>query len=44
MEMRLAIAIQMISNGAIEDGKTIVLLQYAAVNGHENLRLAGSIV
>jgi hypothetical protein len=33
---------QMISNGAIRDGKTIMLLQYAALTGLENLRLAGS--
>jgi nudix-type nucleoside diphosphatase (YffH/AdpP family) len=43
IEAPLATAMQMISNGAIQDGKTIMLLQYAALHGLENLRLAGSI-
>ena len=38
VEMPLATAMQMISNGAIQDGKTIMLLQYAALNGLERLR------
>jgi nudix-type nucleoside diphosphatase (YffH/AdpP family) len=42
IETPLATAMQMISNGAIQDGKTIMLLQYAALNGLEKLRLAGS--
>lgn len=44
IETTLPAAMQMISTGAIQDGKTIMLLQYAALNGLENLRLAGSIV
>ena len=42
LELPLATAIQMISNSAIQDGKTIMLLQYAALIGLERLRLAGS--
>jgi nudix-type nucleoside diphosphatase (YffH/AdpP family) len=42
IETPLATAMQMIANGVIRDGKTIMLLQYAALNGLENLRLAGS--
>jgi nudix-type nucleoside diphosphatase (YffH/AdpP family) len=43
IETPLATAMQMISNGAIQDGKTIMLLQYAALNGLERLRLAGIV-
>lgn len=39
MELRLADAIQMIRSGAIQDGKTIMLLQHAALVGLEQLRL-----
>lgn len=42
LEMPLAQALQMIAGGAIQDGKTIMLLQYAALAGLEALRLAGS--
>jgi nudix-type nucleoside diphosphatase (YffH/AdpP family) len=41
IEMPLLRALEMIENGAIQDGKTIMLLQYAALNGLEALRLAG---
>lgn len=44
IETPLAAAMQMISTGAIQDGKTIILLQYAALNGLEALRSSGSIV
>jgi hypothetical protein len=44
IETPLATAMQMIANGAIQDGKTVMLLQYAALNGLENLRRAGSII
>ena len=40
IEVSLANAQQMIANGAIQDGKTIMLLQYAALNGLEALRHA----
>ena len=43
IEVPLASALQMIANGAIQDGKTIMLLQYAALAGLEALRLAGSL-
>jgi nudix-type nucleoside diphosphatase (YffH/AdpP family) len=43
IEMPLATAMQKIATGAIQDGKTIMLLQYAALNGLEGLRLAGSL-
>ncbi|HEY3785256.1 MAG TPA: NUDIX domain-containing protein [Steroidobacteraceae bacterium] len=39
IEMPLAAAMQMISNGAIQDGKTIMLLQYAALHGLRSLRV-----
>jgi hypothetical protein len=39
IEVSLAGALQMIANGAIQDGKTIMLLQYAALTGLESLRL-----
>jgi GDP-mannose pyrophosphatase NudK len=42
IEMSLTDAMQKISTGAIQDGKTILLLQYAALNGLEALRNAGS--
>jgi nudix-type nucleoside diphosphatase (YffH/AdpP family) len=42
IEMPLATAMQKIAAGTIQDGKTIMLLQYAALNGLEGLRLAGS--
>ena len=42
IEMPLTSALHMIANGAIQDGKTIMLLQYAALAGLEALRLAGS--
>jgi hypothetical protein len=37
------IPVQMIANGAIQDGKTIMLLQYAALAGLAALRLTGSL-
>ena len=40
IEVSLASALQMIANGAIQDGKTIMLLQHAALAGLEALRLA----
>ena len=43
LELPLATAMQMIANCAIQDGKTIMLLQYAALIGLEHLRLAGSL-
>jgi nudix-type nucleoside diphosphatase (YffH/AdpP family) len=43
IEMPLATALQKVAEGAIQDGKTILLLQYAALNGLERLRLAGSL-
>jgi nudix-type nucleoside diphosphatase (YffH/AdpP family) len=43
IELALASALQMISTGAIQDGKTIMLLQYAALTGLELLRFAGSV-
>jgi GDP-mannose pyrophosphatase NudK len=43
IEVSMASALQMIVNGAIQDGKTIMLLQYAALAGLEALRLAGSL-
>ena len=43
IEVSLASALQMIANGGIQDGKTIMLLQYAALAGLEALRLAGSL-
>ncbi len=42
IEVPLTSALHMIANGAIQDGKTIMLLQYAALAGLEALRLAGS--
>jgi GDP-mannose pyrophosphatase NudK len=42
LEMPLATAMRMIASGAIQDGKTIMLLQYAALHGLEFLRFAGS--
>ena len=41
IELPLAAAMQMIANGEIRDGKTIMLLQYAALHGLEPLRLGG---
>jgi len=41
IELPLAMAMQMIANGEIRDGKTIMLLQYAALHGLEPLRLGG---
>ncbi|MDB6099081.1 MAG: hypothetical protein QOK23_2053 [Gammaproteobacteria bacterium] len=38
LEMPLASAMQMIKSGAIQDGKTIMLLQHAALVGLERLR------
>jgi nudix-type nucleoside diphosphatase (YffH/AdpP family) len=38
IELPLASALQMISTGAIQDGKTIMLLQYAALLGLDRLR------
>jgi GDP-mannose pyrophosphatase NudK len=38
LELTLASALQMIGTGAIQDGKTIMLLQYAALVGLERLR------
>jgi GDP-mannose pyrophosphatase NudK len=43
IEVSVASALEMIANGAIQDGKTIMLLQYAALTGLEALRLAGSL-
>ena len=42
IELPLASALHMIASGAIQDGKTIMLLQYAALAGLEALHLAGS--
>jgi GDP-mannose pyrophosphatase NudK len=42
IEVSMASAQQMLANGAIQDGKTIMLLQYAALVGLEALRVAGS--
>jgi hypothetical protein len=41
IELPLTTAMQMIANGEIRDGKTIMLLQYAALHGLEPLRLGG---
>jgi nudix-type nucleoside diphosphatase (YffH/AdpP family) len=38
IELPLAAALQMIGTGAIQDGKTIMLLQYAALLGLDRLR------
>ncbi|MDB6090776.1 MAG: nudK [Gammaproteobacteria bacterium] len=38
MELSLSSALKMIKTGAIQDGKTILLLQYAALVGLERLR------
>jgi nudix-type nucleoside diphosphatase (YffH/AdpP family) len=38
LELTLASALQMIGTGAIQDGKTIMLLQYAALVGLDRLR------
>jgi GDP-mannose pyrophosphatase NudK len=38
LELTLASALQMIGTGAIQDGKTIMLLQYAALVGLDKLR------
>jgi len=43
VEMSMASALQMIATGAVQDGKTIMLLQYAALAGLEALRFAGSL-
>lgn len=40
LELGLAEALQMIGSGAIQDGKTIMLLQHAALCGLEQLRSA----
>ena len=40
LELPLKTALQMIARGSIQDGKTIMLLQYAALRGLEHLRLA----
>jgi GDP-mannose pyrophosphatase NudK len=40
IELPLATAMRMIADGEIRDGKTIMLLQYAALHGLEALRLA----
>ena len=37
IELPLARALQMVESGAIEDGKTIMLLQHAAIKGLSNL-------
>jgi nudix-type nucleoside diphosphatase (YffH/AdpP family) len=42
IELPLRGAMQMIADGAIQDGKTIMLLQHATLVGLEALRLAGS--
>jgi nudix-type nucleoside diphosphatase (YffH/AdpP family) len=41
MEVTLPSALQMIADGVVQDGKTIMLLQYAALAGLEVLRQAG---
>ena len=38
LEMPLVQALQQVRSGAIADGKTIMLLQYAALTGLEQLR------
>jgi nudix-type nucleoside diphosphatase (YffH/AdpP family) len=43
IELSMSAALQMIGSGEIQDAKTIMLLQYAALNGLEPLRLAGSL-
>jgi len=43
LELSLETAMKMIADGAIQDGKTIMLLQYAALNGLEHMRVAGSL-
>jgi nudix-type nucleoside diphosphatase (YffH/AdpP family) len=43
LELPLSSALEMIGTGAIQDGKTIMLLQYAALAGLEALRVAGSL-
>ena len=40
LEMPLVNALQMIQTGAIQDGKTIMLLQHAALHGLERLRVS----
>jgi len=40
IELPLTDALQMIAIGAIQDGKTIMLLQHAAIAGLEKLRSA----
>jgi nudix-type nucleoside diphosphatase (YffH/AdpP family) len=40
LELPLGAAIQMIKTGAIQDGKTIMLLQYAALRGLAQLQLS----
>jgi GDP-mannose pyrophosphatase NudK len=42
IEVSMASAQQMLARGAIQDGKTIMLLQYAALLGLQALRVAGS--
>jgi hypothetical protein len=42
IELSLADALRMIATGAIQDGKTIMLLQHAALAGLETLRNEGS--
>ena len=42
LEMPLAHALQMIRTGAIQDGKTIMLLQHAALFGLQGLRISQS--
>jgi nudix-type nucleoside diphosphatase (YffH/AdpP family) len=42
VELHLADALRMIATGAIQDGKTIMLLQHAALVGLETLRNEGS--
>jgi nudix-type nucleoside diphosphatase (YffH/AdpP family) len=41
IELTLTEALRMIATGAIQDGKTIILLQHAALVGLETLRLPG---
>jgi nudix-type nucleoside diphosphatase (YffH/AdpP family) len=44
LEVSMASALQMITDGAIQDGKTIMLLQHAALEGLKALRLAEALV
>ena len=42
IELPLATALDMVASGAIQDGKTIMLLQHAALVGLDRLRVGAS--